>query len=145
MELIYLWIDGYKNLKNFEINLNPTYIGSISKEKNKSENFKIILKEKTNYVNIFGENLNIMTFIGQNGSGKSNIVNALSSILRNLSCCHNAKFYDENEYDDNNIPKNCKFCLVIKSNGKFSAYCSDNCINDIEIELTTVEKKTINY
>lgn len=144
MELIYLWIDGYKNLKNFEVNLNPAYIGSISKEKNKSKNFKIILKEKTNHLNIWGENLNIMTLIGQNGSGKSNIVNALSSILRNLSLCHNAKIYDENEYDDNNIPKNCKFCLVIKSNGKFSAYCSDNCINNIEIALTTKEKEILN-
>lgn len=144
MELIYLWIDGYKNLKNFEVNLNPAYIGSISKEKNKSKNFKIILKEKTNHLNIWGENLNIMTLIGQNGSGKSNIVNALSSILRNLSLCHNTKIYDENEYDDNNIPKNCKFCLVIKSNGKFSAYCSDNCINNIEIALTTKEKEILN-
>ena len=144
MELIYLWIDGYKNLKNFEVNLNPAYIGSISKEKNKSKNFKIILKEKMNHLNIWGENLNIMTLIGQNGSGKSNIVNALSSILRNLSLCHNAKIYDENEYDDNNIPKNCKFCLVIKSNGKFSAYCSDNCINNIEIALTTKEKEILN-
>ena len=144
MELIYLWIDGYKNLKNFEVNLNPAYIGSISKEKNESKNFKITLKEKTNYLNIFGNNLNIMTLIGQNGSGKSNIVNALSSILRNLSLCHNAKIYDENEYDDNNIPKNCKFCLVIKSNGKFSAYCSDNCINNIEIALTTKEKEILN-
>ena len=49
MELIYLWIDGYKNLKNFEVNLNPAYIGSISKEKNESKNFKIILKEKLLY------------------------------------------------------------------------------------------------
>lgn len=144
MELIYLWIDGYKNLKNFEVNLNPAYIGNMSKEKNKSKKFKVILKEKTNHLNIFGENLNIMTLIGQNGSGKSNIVNVLSSILRNLSLCHNAKFYDENEYDDNNIPINCKFCLVIKSNGKFSAYCSDNCINNIEIELTTKENEFLN-
>ena len=144
MRLIYLWIDGYTNLKNFEVNLNPAYIGSISKEKNESKNFKIILKEKTNYLNIFGDNLNIMTLIGQNGSGKSNIVNALSSILRNLSLCHNAKIYDENEYDDNNIPKNCKFCLVTKLNGKFSAYCSDNCINNIDIELTTKEKEILN-
>lgn len=144
MELIYLWIDGYKNLKNFEITLNSAYEGSISKEKDKSEKFKISLEERTDCLNIFGKNLNIMTLIGQNGSGKSNIINALSSILRNILLCHNARFYDENEYDDNEIPKNCKFCLVIKSNEKFSAYCSDNCINDIEIELKTKENDVIN-
>lgn len=144
MELIYLWIDGYKNLKNFNISLNPSYEGYIDNEKDKSEHLKIILKENTNHLNIFGENLNIMTIIGQNGSGKSNIINALSSILRNISLCPNTKFYDENEYDDNEIPKNCKFCLVIKLNEKFSAYCSNNCIHDIEIELTTKEKNTLN-
>lgn len=144
MELIYLWIDGYKNLKNFDIILNSAYEGSINKERNKIPNFKIVLKEKTDNLNIFGKNLNIMTLIGQNGSGKSNIINALSSILRNISLCHNASFYDENEYDDNEIPKNCKFCLVIKSNEKISAYCSENCINDIEIELKTKENDAIN-
>lgn len=143
MELIYLWIDGYKNLKNFNISLNPSYEGYIDNEKDKSEQLKIILKENTNHLNIFGKNLNIMTIIGQNGSGKSNIINALSSILRNISLCPNTKFYDENEYDDNEIPKNCKFCLVVKFNDKFSAYCSVNC-KDIEIKLTTKEKDTFN-
>ncbi|MCD7878800.1 MAG: ATP-binding protein, partial [Candidatus Gastranaerophilales bacterium] len=144
MELIYLWIDGYKNLKNFEITLNSSYKGIRSQQECKNGKFKIILKERPDCLNIFGKNLNIMTLIGQNGSGKSNIINALSSILRNISLCHNTSFYDENEYDDNEIPKNCKFCLIIKLNGKFSAYCSDNCINDIEIELKTKENDVIN-
>ena len=144
MELIYLWIDGYKNLKNFDIILNSAYEGIINKEKNKTSKFKVVLKEKTDSLNIFGKNLNIMTLIGQNGSGKSNIINALSSILRNIKLCYSTKHNDENEYDDNEIPKDCKFCLVIKSNEKFSAYCSENCINDIEIELTTKEKNILN-
>lgn len=45
MELVYLWIDGYKNLKNFSIALNSAYEESIN------NNFKIELKEKPNRLN----------------------------------------------------------------------------------------------
>lgn len=144
MELIYLWIDGYKNLKDTGIILNPAYEEDFIQKNIEDKNIKqIILKEKKNYVNIFGNNLNVITLVGKNGSGKSNVINALSLILRNISLCHNTKFYDENEYDNNSIPQNCKFCLITKVDEKFIAYCSDKYINDIEITLITKAKKNV--
>lgn len=140
MELIYLWIDKYKNLNDTGVILNSAYEDKSSENICKTKN--IYVKERIDHINIFGENLNIMTIVGKNGSGKSNIINALSYILRNLSACHNTKFYDEDQYDDNNIPKDCHFCLIIKANKKYIAYCSDNCINDMQITIENIEGTT---
>lgn len=145
MELIYLWVDKYKNIKNTGLILNPAYEEENIIENNsklKSLN-TISLKEKINYKNIFGNNLNIMTFVGRNGSGKSNFVQILTSILRSISTTHNTKFKDKNQYDDNSIPNECQYCLIIKLDKKYIAYCSDNCINDIQAQITNKKGETL--
>ena len=145
MELIYLWVDKYKNIKNTGLILNPEYEEENIIENNsklKSLN-TISLKEKINYKNIFGNNLNIMTFVGRNGSGKSNFVQILTSILRSISTTHNTKFKDKNQYDDNSIPNECQYCLIIKLDKKYIAYCSDNCINDIQAQITNKKGETL--
>ena len=65
MELIYLWIDGYKNIKNMKCSLNAKY-----KETSfELDGSKLVLKlNTTNSLNIFGDNLNLKTIIGTNGS-----------------------------------------------------------------------------
>lgn len=143
MELIYLWVDQYKNFKDTGIILNPAYEENFNKQEIKDSKF-ISLKEKQDYINIFGKNLNIITIVGRNGSGKSNIISLLSYIIRSISSCHHTTFRDENNYDNCDIPKNCKFCLITKSNQEYVAYCSDNCINDINIEIINKEEKSFN-
>lgn len=81
MQLIYLWIKSYKNINELGAVLNSNFQ---EKEKTVYENDKIIVKLKeTNSINIFQENLNIKTIVGSNGSGKSNFLSALASVLRN--------------------------------------------------------------
>ena len=75
MELVYLWIKHYKNLDNFEVNLNPKYNVEFNKE---TYSVKISQKE---YFNIFGDNINIIAFAGMNGCGKSNLIDVLKKIL----------------------------------------------------------------
>ncbi len=142
MELIYLWINEYKNIKNAGFVLNPKYEDNSPEEENTDDNIKLIsLTEKVNYTNVFGENLNIITIVGKNGSGKSNLINILSYILRSISSVSNTKSPDKNKYDYEDIPDSCKYCLIIKEDTQYIAFCSDNCINEINAEIKTKGNK----
>lgn len=142
MELIYLWISGYKNIKNAGFVLNPVYEDNSPGQDCSNNSVKVIkLAEKENYTSIFGENLNIITLVGRNGSGKSNVINILSYILRSISSNSHRKTNDKNKYDDDRIPNDCKFCLIIKENNQYIAFCSDNCINEINAEIKIKERK----
>lgn len=73
MELIYLWMDGYNNLRNKGVLLNSNFIVDLDDFDSKKQK-RIFLFEKKGSVEIFGNNLNIMTIVGKNGSGKTNIL-----------------------------------------------------------------------
>ena len=72
MELVYLWIEDYKNIKNQGFNFNSAYEFHFDNEKKK------LSVEKTNKGipdHFFGENItNITGIIGKNGSGKSSLL-----------------------------------------------------------------------
>ena len=121
MELIYLWINNYKNLNDIGILLNPSYTVDILKT-DKEGKKNIYLSKKKDYINIFGNNLNITTIIGNNGSGKSTIINAISAILRSISNVYTA-FPQINIYDDLSIPQ--EYCFIMKQEGKYIAFCSN--------------------
>lgn len=121
MELIYLWINNYKNLDDFGMLLNPSYSVDIMKTDKKGKK-NIHLSEKKDYINIFGDNLNIMTIIGNNGSGKSTIINAISAIMRSISNVYTT-FPQIDIYDDLTLPN--EYCLIIKQENKYIAFCSE--------------------
>jgi len=83
MELIYFWVDGYKNLFDCGVQLSPNY--DVERQYNAdTENLHIDIKKSKNSTNIFKDKkLNITTIVGANGSGKSNILDALSIVLTN--------------------------------------------------------------
>lgn len=76
MELIYLWIDSFKNIKNQGFNLSSKYnvlfdLNDKNIEVNKNKNID----------DLFGNNINITAIIGKNGTGKSNIIKLLYKLL----------------------------------------------------------------
>ena len=74
MELVYLWVENYKNIKKQGFNFSPRFRCDYDEEKNELE---IIDKDETGEFypkNFFGDNINVTAIIGENGSGKSAII-----------------------------------------------------------------------
>ncbi len=90
MELVYLWVEDYKNIKKQEFNFSPNYecefipdyekyIDNDGKEGEKvTDKSKLKITPKENHLkDFFGKDINITAIIGENGSGKSSLVNIL--------------------------------------------------------------------
>ncbi len=72
MELVYLWVEEYKNIKNQGFNFSPRFTC-------KYEDGELTI-DKKEHVSIFPDNINITAIVGENGSGKSSIVEILEHI-----------------------------------------------------------------
>ncbi|MFY4817394.1 AAA family ATPase [Aliarcobacter butzleri] len=74
MELVYLWVEEYKNIEKQGFNFSPRFrceYDEVTKELN------IVDKDETGEFypkNFFGDNINITAIVGENGSGKSSLV-----------------------------------------------------------------------
>jgi predicted ATPase len=80
MELVYLWVEEYKNIRNQGFNFSPRFECefdgenlTICDKKEKDNN----CKNKDYIGSFFGENINVTAIVGENGSGKSSILNAI--------------------------------------------------------------------
>lgn len=81
MELVYLWVEDYKNIKKQGFNFSPRFKCEYNEGNNKLE---IIDKEKTGELypkDFFGKNINITAIVGENGSGKSSTLRFLKKLL----------------------------------------------------------------
>jgi len=82
VELVYLWVEEYKNIKNQGFNFSPKFECEFKAEYEKGEdgkeklkdNCELVIKPKEYLENFFGENINITAIVGENGSGKSGIL-----------------------------------------------------------------------
>ncbi|AFL68939.1 AAA family ATPase [Sulfurospirillum barnesii] len=72
MELVYLWVEKYKNIENQGFNFSPRFTCKYDKDKN-----ELTIEEKKDYVSIFPDNINVTAIVGENGSGKSSVLEAL--------------------------------------------------------------------
>jgi len=74
MELVYLWVEDYKNIHrqgfNFSPKFNCHYDGETLTIKDNVDE-----KGKKQYIeNFFGDNINVTAIVGKNGSGKSSVL-----------------------------------------------------------------------
>ena len=80
MELVYLWVEDYKNIKRQGFNFSPRFDCKYDEDTN-----ELIIDENKDYVNIFPENINVTAIVGENGSGKSSLLNLFEHELRNIN------------------------------------------------------------
>ena len=78
MELVYLWVEEYKNIKYQGFNFSPRFEcefkdGNLTICDRKEEDCK-----NNEYLeNFFGKNINVTAIVGENGSGKSNLLDLI--------------------------------------------------------------------
>ncbi len=78
MELIYLWVEDYKNIKDQDFNFSPHFEASYDKK-----NTKLIINDKdSSSEDFFGKNINVTAIVGENGSGKSGILELILELLK---------------------------------------------------------------
>jgi len=78
LELVYLWVEDYKNIKKQGFDFSPKFDCHYDGE---TLTIKENIDEKGNkqYIeNFFGDNINVTAIVGKNGSGKSRILELIS-------------------------------------------------------------------
>ncbi len=113
MELVYLWVEDYKNIKNQGFSFSPRFECKYNEEKN-----ELTIDEKDNYIpDFFGENINVTAIVGKNGSGKSSIQELIFLIIYLQYQQLSKDFQITQSLQFNNLIKN--IFLVIYSGEKF--------------------------
>ncbi len=81
MELLYVWIEDYKNIKKQGFNFSPKHWFDYDEKTNTLKHEE----RNQNYPeNFFGENIsNVTAIVGKNGSGKSSIVSRILNSIQN--------------------------------------------------------------
>jgi ABC-type polysaccharide/polyol phosphate transport system ATPase subunit len=77
MELLYIWIKNYKNIKRQGFNISSKFNFEYDEKKN-----EITISKNENHIeNFFGENiLDVTALVGENGSGKSTLCHFITAI-----------------------------------------------------------------
>ncbi len=69
MELVYLWVENYKNIHKQGFNFSPRFRCEYDED---TKELKIVDKDETGEFypkNFFGDNINVTAIVGENGSG----------------------------------------------------------------------------
>jgi len=97
MELVYLWVEDYKNIQKQGFNFSPY----------DDETKELTIDENDDYIeNFFGDNINVTAIVGKNGSGKSSVLRELTwqHILININDIFYVSGFSENNFE--NLPEN---------------------------------------
>ena len=71
MELVYLWVEKYKNIEKQGFNFSPRFHCEYKEN-------KLTIDKNEDYIpDFFGNNINITAIVGKNGSGKSSVLECI--------------------------------------------------------------------
>jgi len=105
MELVYLWIEKYKNIERQGFTFSPRFKCEFKPKYNEKdelipEESELVIEEKKDYVNIFPDNINVTAIVGKNGAGKSNIIKAIYELIFLYFNKDKKNFYWESDIED---------------------------------------------
>ncbi len=90
LELVYIWVEKYRNIKQAGFNLSSRFTVSYEKESN-----SLHIEKNKDLFKIFPEYTNIRVIVGKNGSGKSSLIEQILLILLGVETKSFLLFYDE--------------------------------------------------
>ena len=134
MELVYLWVEDYKNIQKQGFNFSPRFRCEYDED---TKELTIVDKEETGEYypkNFFGDNINVTAIVGENGSGKSSLVKFIRLFLK--------IFLEENDTRSKFEPLSISQSLMIfydKNKNKF--LCLDyeiNCNLKVEYNIECI-------
>jgi predicted ATPase len=109
MELLFTWIEDYRNIKNQGINFSAEFNITFDNQTN-----VLSITKRQNYIpSFFGKSIsNISVIVGENGTGKTSILNIGNATFyfgRNTEkyfvVCNNEELLDKLKFDTENLPK----------------------------------------
>jgi len=111
MELVYLWVEEYKNIQKQGFNFSPRFTCDYDEETK-----ELTIDENDDYIeNFFGDNINVTAIVGKNGSGKSNTLELLIKIANKYTLLDTKCFFIykklEQWYVVGNIMPACEYDL----------------------------------
>ncbi len=134
MELVYLWVEDYKNIKKQGFNFSPRFKCEFKAEYDENDRLKdnceLIIKEKK-HESIFPENTNLTAIVGSNGSGKSSVLKFIRLFLRNFT-----EIEKNNTRYDTLIPSKSLLLLYDKNLNKIVCF---------DYEVNSMKNKEIKY
>ena len=87
MELVYLWVEDYKNIKKQGFNFSPNFeceFIPVFEDDELSDKSELKIKPRKNPLkDFFGKGINITAIVGENGSGKTNLIRVFFNLLFN--------------------------------------------------------------
>jgi len=110
MELVYLWVEDYKNIKNQGFNFSPRFECGY-------KNNELTITEKKDYTSVFPSNINVTAIVGENGSGKSNLLKSIFNYDNGL-----IQYYFDKNFNRNfqqSIHKKIDYLFYNKDNNSF--------------------------
>ena len=142
MELVYLWVDKYKNIEKQGFNFSSRFRCEYDEKTNE---LNIIDKDKTGEFypkNFFGDNINITAIVGENGSGKSSIIKLILMLI------FYKKYNDTSAYP-NEITmlkqelENKALFLIINTRDGYKKICLNTDINNSSV--TELDNANIDF